>query len=225
MKTKLLVSIILSILIVVSFSACTDTHATQDPVSSQSTPVVSEIEEEIDFNNIFKQLRADKEIDGWQVKDGYVYGINYSTPIGSIHTHGADVNGTTIYRDGYCEFVYDSSKSIIYKYSLGQVKSKQLPYDTSFTFISNGEVYYRVGSEIYWISTDLQEGPYKVVDGVKSIISPDFMINYDYEMGTEVRCPLFLMDDDRIKIWYCEELQDIDEGGFTRIDYGHSPQK
>ena len=207
---KKIVCIIISLIIVFAFSACTSNKP--DSVSTTNTVDVSEPS----FTEVILALRNDEKINDYYVIDGYVY--QGSIPIGSIHTFGIDLMGNTVFRNDYFEVVFDNDTDTICLYSNGIVKSLHLP-DADYCGVSqnSNSIICRCKNNVYAIDCNNLKSEL-IATNVSQVITCQYPIDSEIDTALAVYCPLFLMNDGSLKAFIYDELKTpLYEGGYIQL--------
>lgn len=207
---KKLIAIFISLIIIFSLVACSN----QTVPTTENNVNVSDP----DFSEVVQAFRNGNtsEYDDFWMDEGYLYQI--STPIGSIHSFGFDLAGITVFRDNYCEVVFDRETGTIYYYTKGLVRPISVP-DADFCGVNRSlqSIVCRIGSDIYLISFESLDKKL-IATNVSQVIDCEYSFSSQIDSGYAVTAPLFLMNDGSLQCYIYNELKSpLHEGGYVEI--------
>ena len=217
MQKNAIVSVLALIVLVVGIFILTSGCASEYMPTTDVETTVDDTK--VSFDKAFEIFRENPRahLDGYTLSNGYLYGINGSTPLGSIHTYGLDVEGDTLSRTFSAELVYNSETNMIYRCCFGNVDAFTLPEATTYCGFNEWMgVICRAGNTIYLI--DSSNSIKQIATDVEYVISCEYSYDHEFDSSNSVLCPLFFMKDGSLKVYDGSELQPtLYEGGWVNI--------
>lgn len=218
MNKNALVSAVALIILVIGIlvlSACTP--STTAAVPDTDVPAADFIDISPDYAIEMFRENPRTVLEGYHLNDGYLYGINNSTPIGSIHTYGLAINGQTLSRNFSSEVIHDASSNKLYVCRYGEKEVYELPAHTVFCGVNNDRnVIVRAENDVFLmdISEDIPSFEH-IASGVDYVISTDYSYTYGLDSQDWILCPLFLMQDGTLMVYDQTLCPPLFEGGWV----------